>query len=318
MHGVFLYRICFNPSSWIGLSCAFQRHGVAVLNCHCILLKSSWWRNYVNNSKWQLREKKNNIFSYAWWRGRWSLLYSSAPSPLNRYLIFRGLQGLLSDNGCQRCHIPSPLPTESRDYDAHARACTNKLQQQSARLGLSGGHGESRGEGAHCVWGPDLALPASDNRITANWTWAGEERWVGGGVHSCLLLHRSIFRTGRVSCCSAALSQIHNFLENHPVELQPPDSDWRREGRRERDGCRSEWRGRGAAQSERREKSKTDQKFREIKLNHRGKEGGKKDGEGKQIKPGQQARGKARHSSTPPLITTHNSERRLKWIKSRR
>lgn len=73
-----------------------------------------------------------------------------------------------------------------------------------------------------------------------------------------------------------------------------------------------------AAQSERRDKSKTDQKFREIKLNRRGKEGGKNDGKGKQIRPGQQARGKARHSSTPPLITTHNSERRLKWIKSRR
>lgn len=73
-----------------------------------------------------------------------------------------------------------------------------------------------------------------------------------------------------------------------------------------------------AEQSERRDKSKTDQKFREIKLNRRGKEGGKNDGEGKQIRPGQQARGKARHSSTPPLITTHNSERRLRWIKSRR
>lgn len=239
----FLSGICFNHFSWIGLLCAFCQHRIALLNCHCILLKSSWWQNYANNSKWQRRKK--NILSYGWWSGRWSLSYSSAPSPLNGYLIFRGLQGLLSDNGCQRCHIPSTMPTESRDYDAHAHACTNKLQQQKqpARLGLSGGHGGCRGEGAHCVWGPDLALPASDNRITANWTRVVEERrwwWLGGAF---LLLHLSIFLTSHVSCWPAALSHIHILSENHTSELQSADPDWGREEVSERDGCQSEWQG---------------------------------------------------------------------------
>lgn len=135
------------------------------------------------------------------------------------------------------------MPTESRDYDAHAHACTNKLQrqQQPARLGLSGGHGGCRGEGAHCVWGPDLALPASDNRITANWTWAGEERrwwWFVG----CIPPSHCISLSSAVAMCPATLSHIHNLLENHAGELQLADPDWRREEGREQDGCQSEWR----------------------------------------------------------------------------
>lgn len=257
---VCLFLFCLssviNHSSSSGLLCALWQHRVAMLNCHCILFKSSWWQNYANNSKWQGRKK--TILSCGWWSGRWSLSYSSAPSPLNGYLIFRGLQGLLSDNGCQRCHIPSPMPTESRDYDAHAHACTNKQQQQQqpARLGLSGGHGGCRGEGAHCVRGPDLALPASDNRITANWTWVREERrwWWLVGVHSSLQLHLSIFRTSHVSCCPAALSHIHMSLENHNGELQPADPDWRGGGRKGTLWMSVRMTGRQAAQSESRKK----------------------------------------------------------------
>lgn len=128
------------------------------------------------------------------------------------------------------------------------------------------------------------ALPASDNRITANWTWAGEGEAVmvvwgegergreGGG---CIPPSYCISLSSAQAMCPAALLLSRTFtfcLENHTGELQLADPDWWREEGRERDGCQSERRG---GSLHRVKGGKTDWKIREIKPNVWGKKGEK-------------------------------------------
>lgn len=73
---------------------------------------------------------------------------------------------------------------------------------------LSVGHGEYSN---HCIWSCDPALPAPDNRITANWT-------LGFSLSLCFFCspNHSIFPAAHVTA-SAAFSGIYDFSENHPL-----------------------------------------------------------------------------------------------------
>lgn len=164
------------------------------------------------------------------------------------YFYLGGLNGPLIDNGWQFCHMASLLLTFPWRISVQARAIliyTHKYK--SVWLRLSVGHGEYRTKGIHCIWSCGPALPALDNRITANWT-------LGFSLSLCFFLsqNHSILPLPM----SPAFSGIYVFSANHPLlfcwnllplkDREDREEAWmiekrRRQRQKKMGGCWAEW-----------------------------------------------------------------------------
>ena len=134
--------------------------------------------------------RQKNVLNFE--SGRWSLAHSSAAaaasssssSPLRIDILFledymvawlimaaSSVTSLLTES--QRWRITAlARVTQTKIYmlaHTHTHTHTHTHMLVNKRK-LSVGHGEYRTNGTYCICSRDPALPASDNRITANWT----------------------------------------------------------------------------------------------------------------------------------------------------
>lgn len=227
------------------------------------------------------------------------------------------LPSLLTES--QRWRITALARVTQTKIYAHTYTLANK-RQQAVRLRLSVGHGEYRTTGTYCICSRDPALPASDNRITANWT-------LGFSPSLCYFsCHWITLSSPRYPVSPPPLLPL-GFTSSWKIIFHcsagAPDTERERERGSGSEGVKTEttkrWiavgpsdkeTGNGQIEEQSREESETDvcgRKQRGVLA---------EDGEEKEeIEWREKTRGKTLHSPTPSLIRKYNIERGLRWIK---